>query len=203
MLRKKLLQEQSEKHLTSVDYLCLSLAWDWTYRGFTCDGINSELSSMMKCAALNRGRRLQSLAIPETSLLFTARAFVALAENSTSSSSSYKNCNSVSPEPITVLRGILPSLSRVGATHKLAVESYKLSTERLRKGKMPTLRAARLPDSWQNPSQAAIDPYGSDYFCKICNYELSNIYLHCDGCEMLLQKDFNICSRYVHSFHIL
>ena len=121
----------------------------------------------------------------------------------TSSSSSYENCNSVSPEPITVLRGILPSLSRVVATHKLAVESYKLSTERLRKGKMPTLRAARLPDSWQNPSQAAIDPYGSDYFCKICNYELSNIYLHCDGCEMLLQKDFNICSRYVHSFHIL
>jgi hypothetical protein len=200
-LRKKLLQELSETHLTPFDdissneYLCLSLAWDWTYRGYTSDGINNELSSMMECAALNRDRSLQSLAIPETSILFTARAFLAIAEKSTSlSTTSYKNCNLVSPEPISVLRGILPSLSRVVAAHKVAAKSCKLST---------TLRTVPLPDSSQNPSQATIDPYGSDYFCKICNYELSNIYLHCYGCEMLLQKDFNICCRYVHRFHKL
>ena len=28
----------------------------------------------------------------------------------------------------------------------------------------------------------------------ICNEELSNIYLHCIGCENLLSKDFNICT---------
>lgn len=32
-----------------------------------------------------------------------------------------------------------------------------------------------------------------DFFCKICMEELSNVYLHCMGCEKLLGKDFNIC----------
>ena len=27
----------------------------------------------------------------------------------------------------------------------------------------------------------------------ICSQELSNIYLHCIGCEAILEKDFNIC----------
>ena len=27
----------------------------------------------------------------------------------------------------------------------------------------------------------------------ICSQELSNIYLHCIGCEEILKKDFNIC----------
>ena len=37
--------------------------------------------------------------------------------------------------------------------------------------------------------------YGAgDFFCKFCSEELSNVYMHCDGCEKLLDKDFNICS---------
>lgn len=37
--------------------------------------------------------------------------------------------------------------------------------------------------------------YGAgDFYCKICYEELSNVYMHCDGCEKLLNKDFNICS---------
>ena len=35
----------------------------------------------------------------------------------------------------------------------------------------------------------------SDFFCKFCSEELSNVYMHCDGCEKLLNKDFNICSN--------
>lgn len=39
-----------------------------------------------------------------------------------------------------------------------------------------------------------MDPHGSgDFICKFCSDELSNIYMHCDGCERLLNKDFNIC----------
>jgi len=40
----------------------------------------------------------------------------------------------------------------------------------------------------------SLDPYGnSDFFCKLCGKELSNVYMHCDGCEVLLNRDFNIC----------
>ena len=39
-----------------------------------------------------------------------------------------------------------------------------------------------------------LSSYGNgDYFCKLCNEELSNIYMHCDGCEGILNKDYNIC----------
>lgn len=42
--------------------------------------------------------------------------------------------------------------------------------------------------------QSVVDPYGAiDFMCKFCSDELSNVYMHCDGCEKLLQKDFNIC----------
>jgi hypothetical protein len=33
------------------------------------------------------------------------------------------------------------------------------------------------------------------FFCKVCCTELSNHYMHCLGCENILQKDFNICSN--------
>lgn len=40
-----------------------------------------------------------------------------------------------------------------------------------------------------------MDPYGSgDFICKFCLEELSNVFMHCDGCERLLNKDFNICT---------
>ena len=29
----------------------------------------------------------------------------------------------------------------------------------------------------------------------ICNQELSNSYFHCNGCEVVLNRDFNICSQ--------
>jgi hypothetical protein len=37
-----------------------------------------------------------------------------------------------------------------------------------------------------------LSPSG-DYYCVICYKELSNVYFHCNGCEQLLSKDFNIC----------
>mmetsp|Transcript_7055 Transcript_7055/g.12792 ORF Transcript_7055/g.12792 Transcript_7055/m.12792 type:complete len:471 (+) Transcript_7055:45-1457(+) len=51
------------------------------------------------------------------------------------------------------------------------------------------------PNARENPVTFALDPYGAgDFFCKFCYEELSNVYMHCDGCEKLLNKDFNICS---------
>ena len=34
------------------------------------------------------------------------------------------------------------------------------------------------------------------FVCKLCKEELSNVYMHCDGCEKLLNKDFNICQEF-------
>jgi predicted amidophosphoribosyltransferase len=38
-----------------------------------------------------------------------------------------------------------------------------------------------------------VDPFGNDFFCVSCHQELGNAYMHCNGCEDLLQKDYNIC----------
>merc|ERR1711862_31189 len=61
-----------------------------------------------------------------------------------------------------------------------------------KRGERVTL--AKRPNSHENPQKFPVDPYGnSDFMCKLCSQELSNIYFHCDGCEQLLSKDFNIC----------
>ena len=45
-----------------------------------------------------------------------------------------------------------------------------------------------------DPEVTKICPFSIlGYFCMICSQELSNIYLHCIGCEAILEKDFNIC----------
>ena len=55
------------------------------------------------------------------------------------------------------------------------------------------LRINRSTDSNHDSLKATVDPFGNDFFCMLCNQELGNTYMHCDGCEDLLQKDFNIC----------
>jgi len=50
-----------------------------------------------------------------------------------------------------------------------------------------------MPNAHQNLEIFALDPFGDDFFCKLCFTELSNLYMHCNGCEELLKKDFNIC----------
>jgi len=204
-LRNEIIHESNRKNLPLNDSLCVSVAWDWTYRGFSSEGINREVSSMMECAALNRERGSQSLAIPETSLLFTAKFFVARANKALKltnydcmlSWNGYKNASSLrcspplSPEPVSVLRGILPSLAHLVARHKAAVENAKRSAagEENHRQLSPSL----FPDCWENPRQFSIDPYGNDFFCRLCQEELANVYMHCYGCEEILNKDFNIC----------
>jgi hypothetical protein len=206
-LRKQLLSEKGfEKLLPQLT--CCSIAWDWTYRGVTAEAMNREISSMIECAALNRENRTRSLAIIETSLLHTAKTFVAQAKAALmvqSSGSSVKNgCSLLGydlPKPSflpaeseakEVLMGLLPSLSHVISYHKSAVVNAKAIASF--EGS-PMLSFASCPDSWQNPQLFSIDPYGNDFICKICSDELSNIYMHCDGCENILSKDFNICAR--------
>jgi hypothetical protein len=81
-----------------------------------------------------------------------------------------------------IVRGILPSLRYI------IRRDNDFDTNRSNK-----IRLSELPDTHLNETQNGIDPYGNDYFCNICSHELSNTYFHCQGCESLLAKDFNIC----------
>ena len=59
-----------------------------------------------------------------------------------------------------------------------------------------SLRRDKKPNAFQNPAKFPVDPYGvTGFFCQLCHMELSNMYLHCEGCEIILNKDFNICLR--------
>ena len=93
---------------------------------------------------------------------------------------------------MTILRDILPSLAHVVDHHQAALDKAK---KIVAEGTNATLLLKPSPDSWENFQMSAIDPYGNDFFCKLCQVELSNVYFHCDGYETLLFKDFNIYTR--------
>jgi hypothetical protein len=192
----------TERCLT--DEQCFSFSQDWMYRGITAAGINREITSTLECAALNRKHEKHSLAIPELSLLQMARTIApsltpstvgsvgGLAFGSSKSASSYQP---VDPTVEEVCRGILPSLDFVVQKHLLALEKAEATKGGgINYGERVTV--AERPNSHENPSLFPVDPYGNgDFFCKLCLKELSNVYFHCDGCEVLLSKDFNICQE--------
>ena len=186
-----------EELLRTVEFspdgeLCISVAWDWMFRGTSSEGVCRELVSVLECAALNRVHRNQTLAIPELAMLQMARSLTSPTLLEPRKSSFLKlvpsNQNDVSRDTIkNVLRGILPSLRYV-------VEKQTIAYEQAKSNKNAKVNISNRPDSWQNPSLFSMDPYGgTDFFCKFCYRELSNVYMHCDGCEELLSADFNIC----------
>lgn len=184
--------------LKDTEQLCVSIAWDWMFRGVTSDGANRELSSVLECAELNRRHRVQSLGIPETSLLRMARHVIALYRTSVSSpdvrgdkmiGTDYKIKRlGFVPEPLEIMKGIHPSLDVVVRGHGAALDCA-------RRALTAQVMFSTKPNAWENPSSFPLDPYGSGFFCKFCFEELSNFYFHCDGCERLLGKDFDICMK--------
>lgn len=188
------------------EILCISVAWDWMYRGVTIKGINREIVSGLECAALNRKYGVPSLAIPELSLMQMARTLAPKPTEPTPQKGAYseslvgfngfRNKDSVGnrgtggymPTPSVICKGIFPALQYVVKQHIYAMnlaESLKSkSFERCKR-----VSVAARPNAWENPLYFALDPYGNnDFFCKLCKKELSNVYLHCDGCEILLSK---------------
>lgn len=170
---------------------CISVAWDWMYLGTSSEGVNREVISILESAAINRVLGKMSLAIPELCILELARKHssiaTAVSNGSFLPSSQAKTSSIESDEALKVLVGILPALKVVVGQH---VKIANGAASSARSG----VQIAKRPNSWENPALFALDPYGnSDFFCKICSCELSNIYMHCDGCENLLHKDFNIC----------
>lgn len=80
-----------------------------------------------------------------------------------------------------ILNGLLPSLSYVVS------KDEKWFTE------CPATKRDK-PDSHMNLMTFPMNPYeDAGYYCTICHIELANTFLHCQGCENLLQFDFNVC----------
>ena len=166
-----------------------SIAWDWSFLGYTPDGINREMTATLEFALRNRklSKPKQSLAIPKLCLLACCKSSIA-ALRPEGSTFGIKTTIDARAEQRhrSILEGLLPTLEFV-----LSQEEDAFPTS----GSDQASHEWR-PHTWENPVVFPLDPYGnSDYFCKICFQELSNSYLHCSGCEDLLKKDFNICAE--------
>ena len=171
-LRREILEQ---KHNPQLEDICFSVAWDWMFKGVTSEGINREISSIFECARLNREHDLQSLAIPETSLLFLAKENIAkhqaeqrsvIAKSAPTNSifemnipQSTSRAAKSEPNADTVLRGILPSLQYVINRHNSAVKSSE-QWESTPKEENDYSRVSidAKPNTWQDPAAFSLDP---------------------------------------------
>jgi hypothetical protein len=162
------------------------------FMGVTAEGMNREVASTLECTLLCRENSCKSLAIPETAILKLA-SLIPPEIDPQHSPEEYIHEKTAfiddefRPSWKDIARGILPSLKHIVKKELNAGNSKSTRKVRSNHNEMQ-------PDSTFDSSRAAIDPFGNDYFCKLCDHELSNTYYHCDGCETLLSKDFNICS---------
>ena len=190
-LRNQVHSKLQNEKVDIADLVNFSLAWDWSFLGETPEGINREMTSTLEFALRNRAliKPKQSLAIPKLSLLSRCESSIAAlqAQDTTFGITSVVNGRSLQRHR-NIIKGLLPSLEFVVAQEEEAYRKAEIS-------RTASVTSHTRPHSWENPVTFPLDPYGnSDYFCKICYQELSNTYLHCDGCEDLLKKDFNICA---------
>jgi hypothetical protein len=175
--RLEVINDLKKNNTTSLP-CCVSIAWDWMFQGYTEMGMQAEINTILDNANLCRRKKVMSLAIPETSLLFLAQDALAKVNLKLTLQ------HGLYQDPLVVLRGILPGLDRVVTQHVKDIEGCPNNVER-----------SEIPDAMQNLDLYVLNPFGKeDFFCKFCFQEISNVYLHCLGCEKKLNKDFNICS---------
>ena len=156
------------------------------YIGISADGINRELSSTLECASLCREYHTsKSLAIPETALLKLASTLPQKIDEQSRERPLFDGPAMARlewrPTYMEICRGILSSLRHVVNRECKTLDCH--------------VEVDTCPDSCSDYFNRTVDPFGNDYFCKLCDQELSNTYFHCEGCETLLGKDFNICSQ--------
>ena len=193
-LRKEVHAKLKQENLDLQKHVFYSLAWDWSFLGVTPDGINREMTATLEFALFNRNplKPKQSLAIPKLCLLSRCKSAVAALQSDETTFGINTLAKAGTREHnLGMIKGLLPALEFVVWQEYNALQSLKTVTRH----EDDIVQSSEKPHSWENPVIFPLDPYGNaDYYCKICFQELSNTYLHCDGCEELLQKDFNICS---------
>ena len=196
-LRKKLLG----KHKMHKPPICISVAWDWQFSGVNAESINREVTSCLECQALVDQRRdLKCLAIPKASILAHGYMSRALWQTQRMQTKSFLPANVSGAKAGLIdrhafLSGISPSLVHILEQNISFIDMAmkKITTNTPANSLHGIINIAPFNDTEANPLTSAIDPDGNDYFCTLCSKELENVYLHCDGCEQLLHKDFNIC----------
>jgi hypothetical protein len=157
-LRSTILRTKEDESLTIEEDICMSIAWDWMFKGVTSEGINREVASILECSRLNRQHELQSLAIPETALLFLAKENIAKYKVESRTNTGDVDCISSPfaiddkfvPDSTTVLRGILPPLERAVTRHKTSLEESINSNS--------SRRVSIETDTSQDPMESPIDP---------------------------------------------
>jgi hypothetical protein len=211
-LRADLIQKRDLK--VTANPICLSIAFDWYVCGFfdslrsvpVCDvrgvqngnsldkmlhvldrmfigsdanGINRQVASIVECAGFCRieGRTARTLAIPEVCILKIAAVVAGLSAEQ--SSRIVADWDDVCGRPSwkETAAGILPSLRYIVERDTSVVAGMTVGE----------------PET--HVSDWAMDPCGNEYFCMICDQELSNTFFRCDGCANLLYRDFLICTQ--------
>jgi hypothetical protein len=142
------------------------------YTGINSEGINREVVATLECTSLNKHNKKMSLAIPKTAILHIAKTL--------ESNLSLSRSSAAAEADMERTKGILPALR-----HMVDLDSQVLKKK---KGVIQSI----IPISSEDLESTELDPYGS-YFCKLCHNELFNSFMHCNGCESLLARDFNVC----------
>ena len=198
--------ELCQRYLENLDDfatdLCVSIAWDWMFRGYSPHGLNKEMLAALEALILNRKHGRVSLGIPELCLYRMAQVYAPLLPTwhttclfQIPGKLPKEYLDTASAMKNSVCRGILPSLHYVVRRDEETVRNARRYIETLNSpGKRISI--AERPNTLEDPDQFAMDPRGNcDFNCKLCSAKLANLYYHCDGCEKLLSKDFNICSK--------
>lgn len=140
------------------------------YKGCTEKGISEEIFSTLHCARLLRGHQLQSLAIPELSVLHTAIQLVAEYEQNNASAETKRGIlpfltdnDTSQPDSEAVkekLKGIAPAMEYIIDRHERAYKAAEQQREIQadQEGCRTTLDIAGLPDASENPESYALDP---------------------------------------------
>lgn len=139
------------------------------YKGRTEEGICEEINSTLHCARLLRGHKLQSLAIPELSVLYTAIQLVAESERIESPADKgcgmlpFEDCSSrlASSEAVLEnLKGIAPAMEYIIDRHERAFKAAE-QQRNLQASELEcraTLEISDVPDASENPESYALDP---------------------------------------------
>jgi hypothetical protein len=150
------------------------------YTGINSEGINREVVATLECTSLNKHNKKMSLAIPKTAILHIAKALEA--NLILRSFSTEDEAEAAAEADVEKIKGILPALR-----HMVDLDSQVLK-------KQEGVISSIIPISSEDLESTELDPYGA-YFCKLCHTELFNSFMHCNGCESLLGRDFNLCTQ--------
>ena len=184
-LRNSLKEEHPWGDNTEIN--CVSIAWDWMYRGVTSAGINREVAVMLECSASNRLNGTQALAIPELALLRNVgvlvsdlMAFDDDLEIDPAEDEMHNPCDEARDQrDREELLGYLPSLKYITGRHVKAARehpSYDVKTS-----------PCRFVDAMTH----------GDHLCIICKTELSNLFFKCVGCELYLSKEVRVFRKLI------